>query len=175
MVCTRTLGLPINTETQSNRMNTKGKEAFRRVSVCPQVFEQESVYTDGIFLLFGNMKLSVVVALVLAAGATAADIRTDASGASGPAMPITSASTVAAATGVQQYEGGILEPTERSKEIEAKRGGSTFKKPVTCDGQYGKPCMTNTDCPCTNFCFFDSKSTIEQGKCEMYKRAVHSK
>ena len=66
------------------------------------------------------MKLSFLIVLVFALAALgfAADVRTkDATGGTG-------------GTGPGFTGAGPLEPTARSKEIERKRGGSTFKPPL---------------------------------------------
>lgn len=111
------------------------------------------------------MKLSLFIALVfvLVAVALGADVRTAESDATG--------SATGGATG---FDGSILEPTERSREIERKRGGSTVKPKPTCNGQYGKSCTRNSECPCTNFCYFEPTSTIGDGKCVEYDRKTHS-
>ena len=114
------------------------------------------------------MKFTLFIALVFAlvAAALGADVRTEEPAATGGAT--------GGASGATGFDGSILEPTERSKEIERKRGGSTIKPKPTCNGQYGKPCTRNTECPCTNFCYFATETTIGQGKCEMYDRKKHS-
>ena len=107
------------------------------------------------------MKLSFLIVLVFALAALgfAADVRTkDATGGTGPGF-----------TGA-----GPLQPTARSKEIERKRGGSTFKPRVTCASKLNSPCLMNSDCPCTGFCYFPKQSTIKDGRCTVYDRKAHN-
>ena len=113
------------------------------------------------------MKLSflIVVVFSLVVLSFAADVRT------------TKSETGAASggTGVEMYTGpGPLQPTKRSKEIEAKRGGSTFKPRVTCESKLNSPCLLNSDCPCTGFCYFPKQSTIKDGRCTVYDRKAHN-
>ena len=117
------------------------------------------------------MKLSFIIVLVfsLVVLSFSADVRTGERAASG------AASGASGGTGVEMYEGaGPLQPPKRSKEIEKKRGGSTFKPRVTCETKLKSPCLLNSDCPCTGFCYYPKQSTVKDGRCTNYDRKVHN-
>ena len=113
------------------------------------------------------MKLSFLIVLVFALAALgfAADVRTKAT---------TGGTGASGGTGPGFTGAGPLEPTARSKEIEKKRGGSTFKPRVTCASKLNSPCLLNSDCPCTGFCYFPKQSTIKDGRCTVYDRKAHN-
>ena len=73
-----------------------------------------------------------------------------------------------------------LPPTDHSAEVLARRvenGGQPTKvaeKTKTCAEQVGAPCQSNTDCACSKFCYFAKGTTVTQGSCQVYDRAIHS-
>jgi hypothetical protein len=73
-----------------------------------------------------------------------------------------------------------LPATDHSAEVLARRvdnGGQPTNVPEkqkTCAEQINQPCQQNADCACSKFCYFAKGTTVTQGSCQVYDRAVHS-